>query len=374
MFRRIAILLSIAGLALAGYVVATAQPPTPAPPPAQPPSSNPYARGIVAIGLVEPATRAVDVAAPEPGRVVEVFVEVNDRVKKGDPLFRLDAIPVESELLRARAAEAQASAEVARLEAWPRPEDFPPVEAEVEESSQRLADAEDRLASLEKAGVAGGASETELQRARFSVSTLRATLINAQARLARLKSGSWDQDLLVARAALAARQADSRAIEMRLDRYTVRAPIDGTVLKRNIEPGESAAGGGAPSPGPQGESDAPLVLGDLSAIHVRALIDEEDAPLLRLGAHATGRVRGPFKTSVPLEMLRIEPMARPKNQITGGSTELIDTRVIEVVLLARPEPGGPTLYPGQVVDVFIDAGDAVPPTPPAPTPPSAASR
>lgn len=365
MFRTFTILLSVLGLSLAIYVVATAKQEIPAPPPAQPPSSNPYPEGIVSLGVVEPASRVIDAAAPEPGLVVSVEVQVNDRVKAGDVLFRLDSVPIESELVRAEAALEVARAEVHRLEQWPRAEDFPPAEAEVVEASERLADAQDRLVSLEDALKGGGASDDEARRQRFQVSVLRATLANAEARLARMRAGTWSEDIAVARAQVASREAEIRAIRLRVDRLTVRAPADGVVLKRNIEPGEFTGTQGGQAGGPPGNSEAPIVLGDLSGMHIRAQVDEEDLPLLREQAEAVARVRGPFNAALPLEMLRIEPLARPKNQITGSPTELIDTRVVEVVFKAKPESSTPRLYPGQIVDVFIRADRTAPENRPA---------
>ncbi|MDX2115356.1 MAG: biotin/lipoyl-binding protein [Planctomycetota bacterium] len=376
MFRQISILISVAGLALALYVVATATEAEPVIPPAQPPSSNPFERGLVALGVVEPASRIIDVSAPEPGRVVSVLVRVNDPVKKGEPLFTLDALPVEAELVQAKAALEAAAAEVRRLENWPRPEDFPPAEAEATEARERLADAQSRLESIERAEQLGGVSDDEFARQRFLVSVLRASLANAEARLARLKAGSWGEDLAVARAVVAAREADIRAIEMRLDRHIVRAPMDATVLKRNVEPGEYTLASGGSGAGARGESGAPLILGDLSEMHVRAQVDEEDMPLLREGASAVARIRGPLAIEVPLAMVRIEPLAAPKSQITGSNTELIDTRVIEVVFRAAPPQDAPRLYPGQVVDVYIDvpAGARVAAAGAAPVPSGAGLR
>ncbi|MBL8747224.1 MAG: biotin/lipoyl-binding protein [Phycisphaerae bacterium] len=355
MFRRITVVLSILGLAMALYVVATAKQEIPSPMPAQPPSTNPYASGVAALGVVEPASRSVSIAAPEAGRVVEVMVGVNDRVKKGDALFRLDPVAIESERVRAVAARDAAAADVTRIRSWPRAEDFPPVEAEVAEAAARLADAESRFENISAAMERGAASDDELSRQRFLVSILRASLTNARARLERMRSGSWSQDLAVAEAAQASKEAEIRAIDMRLERLTVRSPIDGTVMKRNIEPGEYVNGGSVGASG-SASADAPLVVGDLSVLHVWAQVDEEDMPIVRLGAKAVARIRGSLKIEVPLTMIRIEPLAGPKRQITGASTELIDTRVVEVVFRAEVPEGGPRLYPGQVVDVYIDTG------------------
>ena len=75
--------------------------------------------------------------------------------------------------------------------------------------------------------------------------------------------------------------------------------------------------------------------------------------MLRTGAAAQARVRGQKAILVPLTMIRIEPLAQPKVQLSGATTERVDTRVLEVLFRVQ---GSATLYPGQLVDVFIDGG------------------
>lgn len=195
----------------------------------------------------------------------------------------------------------------------------------------------------------------------------RAALYQAKATLAKYKAGAWAQDIAVARANLAAQDAHLRSLQKQIERLTVRAPIDGAVLKRNIEPGEflqSGMGGTGPGGGSTSLMNAALVLGDLRELHVRAQVDEEDMPLLKSGARAVARIRGGLSREegeIPLTMLRIEPLAGPKRQITNASTELVDTRVVDVMFSIAPEAlKGVALYPGQVVDVYIEAGEAKP--------------
>jgi hypothetical protein len=82
--------------------------------------------------------------------------------------------------------------------------------------------------------------------------------------------------------------------------------------------------------------------------------------MLREGAEAVARIRGPVDAKVPLRMLRIEPLAIPKTNITGSATELVDTRVVEVVFEVVPRESRVRLYPGQAVDVFIEAQETRP--------------
>ncbi len=62
-------------------------------------------------------------------------------------------------------------------------------------------------------------------------------------------------------------------------------------------------------------------------LRVRVQIDEEDASRVRLSARAEGFVRGRDRTSVELRFLRIDPRIVPKQSLTGGTSERVDTRV-----------------------------------------------
>lgn len=351
MYKRVTILLAVVGLVFAIWVVATAKQPIPAPDPSYPPSVNPFGRGIVALGLVESASRDIAIAAPEPGRVQAVHVTVGQVVKAGDPLFTLDTMALEADMLRAVAQRNAAAAELDRQRNWPRTEDLPPLRAAVSEAKSRLDDAADRLRTLEAAAEQQAANMDEVSRQRFAVSVLRNALNQDQANLDRLLAGPWKADVVVAEANLHSAEAEVASIQKRIDRLTVRSPIDATVLKRDIEPGEftqsTGSGGGI-------GAIPPLVIGDLRTMHVRAQVDEEDAPLLKLNAPAKVRIRGPYRTELNLRMLRIEPLARAKQQITNAATELVDTRVIDVLFEVEPQ-SGITLYSGQIVDVYIDA-------------------
>ena len=150
--------------------------------------------------------------------------------------------------------------------------------------------------------------------------------------------------MLFRSASLTQADADVQALQLRLDRLTIRSPIDGTVLKRNIEPGQYASG-------ELGRNA--MIVGDLRNLHIRAQVDEEDSPQLRAGAKGIARLRGSIDRQHDLSMLRIEPLALPKSQLTDRSTERVDTRVIEVVF-ELTHPGPTPFYPGQLVDVFID--------------------
>jgi HlyD family secretion protein len=138
-----------------------------------------------------------------------------------------------------------------------------------------------------------------------------------------------------------------------LAKYTLRAPGDGQVLAI------AAAVGGFVSP--QGTYDsytqrlAPVVvLGTThTQLHVRCYIDEILLPRLPPAAKIKAQmsVRG-SKVTVPLRYLSTQPLVSPKVQLSDQRLERVDVRVLPVIFtVAAPPPM--TLYPGQLVDVYI---------------------
>ena len=99
-----------------------------------------------------------------------------------------------------------------------------------------------------------------------------------------------------------------------------------------------------------------MVIGDLSTMHVRVDIDENDAWRVAAGAPASATLRGNPTISVPLTFVRFEPFVIPKRSLTGESSERVDTRVLQVIY--RLVERNPTFFVGQLMDVFIQGGDS----------------
>jgi len=97
------------------------------------------------------------------------------------------------------------------------------------------------------------------------------------------------------------------------------------------------------------------LMGGTERLNVRADIDEQDAWRVKSGATATASVRGKSAEKLGLHFVRVEPYVIPKRNLTGDSTERVDTRVLQVIFAL--DAGAP-VYAGQQLDVFIDAGGA----------------
>ncbi|MFZ3127457.1 MAG: efflux RND transporter periplasmic adaptor subunit, partial [Rhodoferax sp.] len=160
---------------------------------------------VSANGTLQP-TRAVNIGSELSGTVTRVFVDVNDRVKKGQILVELDTSKLSDQVLRSRAALAAALAQQAQSTAT------------VKESQASLARFE------EVARLSGGKvpSATELDTARANVDRSVAAEDSARANVAQ------------ARATLS-------TDETNLSKASIRSPIDGVVLSRSVDPGNAVA-------------------------------------------------------------------------------------------------------------------------------------
>lgn len=160
---------------------------------------------ITATGNLEPTTE-VTIGSALSGITKEVFVDINDRVKKDQPLATITILRLEQELDRSRASVNSAKARVNQ------------VQATLMESEASLG----RLEELHK--LSGGRTPS------------KADMINAQATVSRSKA-----DLESANAAVSEAEADLRAKENDKFNSVLKSPIDGIVLTRSIEPGQTVA-------------------------------------------------------------------------------------------------------------------------------------
>lgn len=350
-FRIALPVLSALGFGFALVSIARGDRPPVAAEPVADPSRPPYARFVAGAGLVEPATRAIGVGSPMSRVVREVAVVVGQRVQAGDPLFVLDGRDLSAELELRRAELATARARLARLEALPREEDVLPAIARVSESEARSEDARNRLALVEGLDDPRAVSRQDLDGRRYESRAAEARLAEARAELDRIGAGAWEPDLAVARAQVDTASAAVDAVTVELQRLVVQSPIAGTVLKLDVRPGEFA---------PAGALAVPLVtVGDVSRLHVRVDIDENDAWRFRPGARAHGSVRGNRALSTELRFEYAEPHVIPKRSLTGDAVERVDTRVLQVVF--GFDPSVLAVHVGQQMDVYVEVDGAVAP-------------
>jgi multidrug efflux pump subunit AcrA (membrane-fusion protein) len=320
-----------------------AKPVLPSKPVSDPPRS-PFANKISGSGIIEASTRNISIGSHVPGIVDKVFVTVGKKVKPGDPLFTLDDRKQRAELAVKEAGLKEARTRLARLRQAPRAEELPPALARVKEATSLLEDLRQQLRIAESIKDPRAISIEDLNKRRYAVEAAEARLIRARADLKLLEAGSWKPDIEVAMADVARAQAEVDAARVEIDRLTVSAQMEGDILQINIRPGEYA---------PIGQSPQPLILlGNLDKLHVRVDIDENDSWRFQPEATAIAYIRGNPQFKADLTFEYIEAYVVPKRSLTGESTERVDTRVMQVVYSFKR--GKFPVYPGQLMDVYIE--------------------
>lgn len=348
------LLIPLVGVLMLGFAVVhvvRARTPQGILPPPETPARSTFTDAVGAVGLVEASSENIAISTPVPGLVVAVFVNAGDRVRAGQPLFTLDDRDLQAERGVRWAALEVARQRLARLQAQPRAEEIPPLEAKLQEAEAALGDARMQLQLIESVTDRRAIREEDFNRRRFAVQAARARRDEAQTALALLKAGAWAPDVESARAEVRAAEAGVTRIETDIARLTVRAPVAGAVLQSNVRPGEYAQSGPLATP--------LMLLGRVDPLHVRVDVDEADAWRIRPDKPAIAVVRGNGRLTVPIHFVRVEPYVVPKRALSGATTERTDTRVLQ--LIYRLEPGSVPLYVGQQLDVFL--GGVPPGTP-----------
>jgi multidrug resistance efflux pump len=262
----------------------------------------------------------------------------------GDVLFRLDDRQQRANLAVQESQLAEAQAMLRRWEQLPRVEVVPPREARVRRIEADSAVCAVRRRRGRKMVAENVIPDQELAAREQAYSATQAGHSQAKAEDVRLKALAREADLAVARAQVARSQQLVDQARVELDRLVVRAPMAGTVLKVDVRPGEYV---GTPPGKPI------VVLGDLSRLHVRVDIDEQDLARFAPGMSGQGFVRGDTQTPLALSFVRVEPFTQPKRSLTGAGDERIDTRVLQVIYAI--ESASRTVYVGQQIEVFLDA-------------------
>jgi HlyD family secretion protein len=302
-----------------------------------------------ATGRVEPKSGPVSIGTQSPGRVADVAVKVNDVVKAGDTLVRL-----EDDDLLTRVAAAATEVQVRERE---RDEEV------VKGLALERRQAEDSVAAAERAlyrarlsfddvafRVRTGSSGTvaDVEKARFAIQAAREQLANSRGSLIRATEKPGMPLATRLESSVATVRAELSLAEAAVERTRIRAPTDGTVLSVNVKYGELVA----PSP------DAPVVVfGDLRGLRVKAEVEERDASKVRIGQKAV--VKGDAFPDLEFTgtVTSISQMLASPRIATRGVRRPNDIEVLEVMVALD---GTPPLLTGMRVDVFFkgDAPDA----------------
>jgi multidrug resistance efflux pump len=302
---------------------------------------------IAGDGVVEPADRETKLGANVAGQIGKIFVKEGDQVKVGEALLQLENSVETAELAVAQADYETARTDYAKTLHGLRPEDVEAAIADTGAAQAKLDDAKANLARVLKLEQHGAATKEELEKARNQAAAdLNAYKSSAAKRRAAV-TGSRVEDIEEAKERVDAAGAKVEQAKARLERLTIRSPLDGKILYLLYRPGEYY------NPNNPASTDPLFVVGDLTVLRARIDVDERDIAHLHLNASAYVVADGFPGRRFPGRVVEIGSRMGRKNVRTDDPTTRIDTKILEVVLLLE---GTKDLIPGLRVTGYIDTG------------------
>lgn len=297
-------ILAILGALFGLYMVELSQKTVPVPPILFPPATSPYPHAIAGAGIIEASSQNISIGTPFNEVIAKIYVIEGDIVKAGDPLFELD--------LRNFLAQ------------------FETAKANLKLAYVNFEDKKTQFSFYERLKDRKAVSEQVFMEACYA--------------------------MLEAAENIKVAEGNVFEVETNIQRSIIRAPIDGAILQVNCHIGEIAP----IIPFISGQSTwltaangTLILMGSISPLQVRIDVDEDDAWRYESGSPATAFVRGNRNIHFPLTFLRVEPYIIPKSSFTGQTIERVDTRVLQV--LYQFERGDLPVYPGQILDIFIES-------------------
>ena len=352
----LAILGLVGGLASA-YVYGIRKKPLP---PAFNPAQNPYAKGIYANGIIESYQSNganINIFPEVAGTVTQILVREGDKVSEATPLLRIDD-SVQRATVEQQKAQAEAALAMLReLKAQPRSEVLRVSKAQVDYAAAQLRTSQDTLRKLKQSSAMDpkSVSKDQLDTAENTAKANQANLGVARRQYELTKAGAWIYDIQNQQhlyEALSKTYASGAAL---LAKYAIRAPVDGVVLAIHAAVGSFVSPQGIYGTYTQG-SNPVIVMGysQQPYLEVRCYIDEILIPRMPPPSkmHAQMLIRG-TANRIPLEFDRIQPYVSPKIELSDQRTERVDVRVLPVLFRFKP-PQDMNIYPGQLVDVYVE--------------------
>lgn len=258
------------------------------------------ARSVVATGRIEPITK-VEIKSKANGIIKELKVQVGDRVTVNQVLAELDRDNLAARLRESRAAltgaDANLRAALAEL-----------AKNKVEAEGPDVAFARRNVERADQLSRDKLISPQNLDDARSAMDQA----VNRQA-VAKSQLGVSDARVAQARATVAQSQAAVDRTEEELTNATIRSPLNGVVLSRDIEVGSPVS-----SILNLGSSATlVMVLGDISQVYVKGKVDEADIGLVRLGQPARITVETFKDRQFEGRVTQIAPMGIEKDNVVN---------------------------------------------------------
>lgn len=316
------VLLAGAGLALARMVKGTAIDPNKM----AKVTRGDVARSVVATGQIQPITK-VEVKSKASGIVEKLYVDINNRVHKGQQLAQLDQQEIVAQVEAQRAQLAAAEANVGTFEANIEQDkvnanapDLPMYKATLERNQE-----------MAKEGIVSRQALDDADKDYLAALTRRDS--------SKAQIGVDTAKLRQARAQVLQNQASLKQLEEQLSYTTILAPMDGVILSRDVEIGDAVSSILVLG------STATLIMteGDVNEVYVDGKVDEADIAHVYMGQPARIKVESFRDRVFNGKVTKISPIGVQKDNVTtfevrvsinnpGGELKALMTANAEILL------------------------------------------
>lgn len=204
------------------------------------------------------------------GRIISLNIEEGRRVTKGDILAEVERTEYQADVEQMRGVLRRNNAELSELEAGARPQEIAGATAELQEQEEILSQLESQFKRTKEIFKSNSVSIVEFEQTQSSYLSTRKRIEKLRQSLDMMKEGPRKERIEVARAAVVQAEANLAKSLWRLENCTLRAPISGTILKKNAEEGNLV------NPVAFSGSTSVCDIADLSDLEIDLNIQERD--------------------------------------------------------------------------------------------------
>jgi HlyD family secretion protein len=271
------------------------------------------ARSVVATGKVEPLSK-VDVKSKASGLIKYLYLNAGDSVREGQLLVELDKETLEAQLKEAKAVLDSANSNLQEMESQGKTfqANLRKAQLEAESRDYEFLKAEHkRQQELFKEGLISK-SDFDSTDQKLQAAGITQKALNAAVNVREAEIEQNQRTIEKARAAVIQAEAQhERALE-NLKYASIRSPISGVVLSREVEVGDAV------SSILQLGSNATLImtLGDVRELYIKGKVDETDIGLVKMNQPVRITVDAYKNRTFQGKVIRVAPMGVEQDNVT----------------------------------------------------------
>jgi len=307
-------------------------------------SEAPITKSVIAgPGLVEPNSEDVQIGSELAGKLKQVLAEEGDIVRKGQILAILVNDDYHAQVESSRAQVHQAEAAYEKINNGSRAQERGESAAAMRQAEAVEASARADWDRRQKLFDAGVISQEELDHYHRDFNVAEEQFNAAQQHFHLIDDHQRDEDIASAKAQLENARAQLDASQAVYAKTFMRAPFDGTILRKHHRTGESITNSSV-------TPDPVFTMGDIGGLRVRVDVDETDVGRVANGqrVYCTANAYGNQKFWG--HVIRVAGQLGHKNVRTDEPNEKTDTKILETLVQLDP---GVHLPVGLRVDAYI---------------------